>query len=554
MAWPLWTEVIPERCDNWRRCRNELKPSWHPTLQVDHSDGHTRVFRQSLPALLILVVISAGLTALVRWLRRGASHVALQGTIGFFFSLYIFGPIGAPITWALVLFWFAATRAVLAMTGPSTARYAAPALAWSLAAAALLGAEYAKTVRFRGFVSRVPGLHLLGYLDGLWSGEMPWYLVVNMLVLRLISFTMDAQWSGGAVPPGPAKDPPPDQYNWASPALARVQAEGPAYKARVATPRPAGEYASPALLFAYAFYPPLLLSGPTTTFNAWASHLSKAQTSYSPSQLALYCARWAACFGLLEVAMHWSPLFAFVKHRVFLALPLPPVYSAGMSWMHLNYLWLKFLVLWRFHRGWALLEGFETPENMTVCVNNNFTIKGFWRGWHRSYNQWLVRYIYIPLGGSRVPLWRQLFNIAVVFTFVALWHDMTAQLLAWGWILVLGMAPELAAGAWAGSQHWAAVALRDSRWMRVLVGLGGAVNILALVLANFIGYSASPEAAMGLLREVFLLPAGGLNLPLILAMFAVLYSAVQLMLLRQAQDEDTSLRLLAWPGRSPKTA
>jgi D-alanyl-lipoteichoic acid acyltransferase DltB (MBOAT superfamily) len=46
--------------------------------------------------------------------------------------------------------------------------------------------------------------------------------------------------------------------------------------------------------------------------------------------------------------------------------------------------------------------------------------------------RWLVRYIYIPLGGNKLSLPRQALNTFFVFTFVAVWHDVTWQLLAWG--------------------------------------------------------------------------------------------------------------------------
>lgn len=49
------------------------------------------------------------------------------------------------------------------------------------------------------------------------------------------------------------------------------------------------------------------------------------------------------------------------------------------------------------------------------------------------------RYIYIPLGGAK--------NVALstllVFTFVALWHDLSFKLLAWGWLVSLFILPEL---------------------------------------------------------------------------------------------------------------
>lgn len=52
------------------------------------------------------------------------------------------------------------------------------------------------------------------------------------------------------------------------------------------------------------------------------------------------------------------------------------------------------------------------------------------------------RYIYIPLGGSS----RQLLTTLLVFSFVALWHDLSFRLLAWGWLISLFVVPEVVAG------------------------------------------------------------------------------------------------------------
>ncbi len=68
--------------------------------------------------------------------------------------------------------------------------------------------------------------------------------------------------------------------------------------------------------------------------------------------------------------------------------------------------------------------------------------QGFWRNWHASFNQWLVRYLYVPLGGA---CWRAA-NVWAVFTFVAAWHDLEWRLLGWAWIMALVMAPEMVGG------------------------------------------------------------------------------------------------------------
>lgn len=106
------------------------------------------------------------------------------------------------------------------------------------------------------------------------------------------------------------------------------------------------------------------------------------------------------------------------------------------------------------------MDGILPPENMVRCMANNYSTLGFWRSWHRSYNLWIIRwvlaktslprnqtshswrrYIYIPLGGAK----NTVVNTLLVFTFVALWHDLSFRLLAWGWLVSLFVIPELLA-------------------------------------------------------------------------------------------------------------
>ena len=101
----------------------------------------------------------------------------------------------------------------------------------------------------------------------------------------------------------------------------------------------------------------------------------------------------------------------------------------------------QLLLPWRFFRLWALTDGLDPPENMIRCMANNYSALGFWRAWHRSYNLWIVRYLYIPLGGSR----RLAATSILIFTFVALWHDLSPRLLAWGWLAALFILPEVVA-------------------------------------------------------------------------------------------------------------
>lgn len=62
-----------------------------------------------------------------------------------------------------------------------------------------------------------------------------------------------------------------------------------------------------------------------------------------------------------QVMMHYFYVTAFTKHKQFL-LTVPSVMTVGIAayWM-LMFLWLKFLILWRFARFFALVDGTHNP-------------------------------------------------------------------------------------------------------------------------------------------------------------------------------------------------
>jgi D-alanyl-lipoteichoic acid acyltransferase DltB (MBOAT superfamily) len=60
------------------------------------------------------------------------------------------------------------------------------------------------------------------------------------------------------------------------------------------------------------------------------------------------------------------------------------------------------------------------------------SIVEFWRRWHISLSSWFRDYVYIPLGGNRVPLPRWYLNILIVFLLSGLWHGANWTFLAWG--------------------------------------------------------------------------------------------------------------------------
>ena len=86
--------------------------------------------------------------------------------------------------------------------------------------------------------------------------------------------------------------------------------------------------------------------------------------------------------------------------------------------------------------GLGAILGFHFPENFNypyIAVS----VKDFWRRWHISLSTWFKEYVYIPLGGNRKGLPRQLFNILVVWMLTGIWHGAGWNFLFWGlWFAV----------------------------------------------------------------------------------------------------------------------
>jgi hypothetical protein len=75
--------------------------------------------------------------------------------------------------------------------------------------------------------------------------------------------------------------------------------------------------------------------------------------------------------------------------------------------------------------GFRLMQNFDRPYAAR-------TVAGFWTRWHVSLSSWLRDYVYIPLGGNRVPPARWCLNIEVVFLLSGLWHGANWTFVWWG--------------------------------------------------------------------------------------------------------------------------
>ena len=81
--------------------------------------------------------------------------------------------------------------------------------------------------------------------------------------------------------------------------------------------------------------------------------------------------------------------------------------------------------------GLGRIFGFHFEENFDHPYTS-VSVTEFWRRWHISLGRWFRDYVYIPLGGSRVSIPRNILNLLIVWLLTGIWHGANVTFLVWG--------------------------------------------------------------------------------------------------------------------------
>lgn len=81
--------------------------------------------------------------------------------------------------------------------------------------------------------------------------------------------------------------------------------------------------------------------------------------------------------------------------------------------------------------GLGRIFGFKFMENFNYPFISA-SVTEFWRRWHISLGSWFRDYVYIPLGGNRKGMARQLINIMIVWMLTGFWHGASWNFVLWG--------------------------------------------------------------------------------------------------------------------------
>ena len=190
-------------------------------------------------------------------------------------------------------------------------------------------------------------------------------------------------------------------------------------------------------LFAFAF--PVLSQGPILRYSEIREEIKNRAFSYEAFSHGLFrftFGLWkklalADALGSLSVEVlsldslknasmlqSSSPSFSFLA-----------VFLSGLSYM--LQIFLDFSAYTDMAIGIGEICGFTLPENFQAPYSAR-SIRDFWRRWHISLSMFFRDYVYIPLGGNRVPFPLQVRNLLLIWVLTGIWHGSTANFILWG--------------------------------------------------------------------------------------------------------------------------
>ncbi|KAF9984213.1 glycerol transporter [Modicella reniformis] len=487
-------DASSESNPNYDRFKDLLEDGWFG-YKVDNSDEQYANFRNNLPVLTLVMCIYLPLSHLFQ--QFFVPVTPLKSPLQPLYRTYFF------LAFSAVYLYFMYGNSILKIGAIVTINYAIaklggssqwmPAFTWFFNIGILFINE---TYQGYAFAS----LHeSLAWLDANGGINSRWDVNFNFTMLRLVSFNLDYYWSLRQTRENATNE---DRNKTAL-----------TDKERVSTPTFAEDY-NFIYYLAFALYSPLYVAGPIMTFNDFISQL-RYPKDIPVKTKAMWIGRLIFALLTMEFTMHVMHMVAISKRKAWDNDPVLQICMIGL--FNLILIWLKLMIIWRFFRFWALLDGIEAPENMIRCVINNYSALGFWRSWHKSFNLWILRYIYIPLGGSQYAI----YNIWVVFTFVAVWHDINLKLLAWGWLISLFILPEVLASKVFSKNKWG-----NSPYYRHLCAVGAVFNTFSMMIANLVGFCIGVDGVKHMLYDLFSSAQGWRTM---LGCFGATFVAAQIM-------------------------
>nr|XP_020863526.1 protein-cysteine N-palmitoyltransferase HHAT isoform X3 [Phascolarctos cinereus] len=196
-------------------------------------------------------------------------------------------------------------------------------------------------------------------------------------------------------------------------------------------------------LLAYVFYYPVLHNGPILNFSEFIKQMQNQESYSLKANLQIFVlgvSRLLCWWWLAELLIHLMYMHALYSSS-FLLEVISSWALGGLALAQVLFFYVKYLVLFGVPALAMQLDGLRPPA-LPRCVSTMYSFTGMWRYFDVGLHNFLIRYIYIPMGGSRQGVLGMLFSTAMTFAFVSYWHGGHDYLWCWAVLNWVGVAME----------------------------------------------------------------------------------------------------------------
>ncbi len=183
------------------------------------------------------------------------------------------------------------------------------------------------------------------------------------------------------------------------------------------------------LLYAALFHQ--CIAGPIVRYKDIAEDLKERKTSINDMNDGIT----RFCVGLAKKALLANSCSAIVENILPETLAATAGTTIAGAWfgglLYMMHIYLDFSAYSDMAIGLGKMTGFHYKENFNYPYVAS-SVTDFWRRWHMSLSTFFRDYVYIPLGGNRKGLPRQIFNMFVVWGLTGLWHGASYNFVLWG--------------------------------------------------------------------------------------------------------------------------
>ena len=190
---------------------------------------------------------------------------------------------------------------------------------------------------------------------------------------------------------------------------------------------------------AYVVMFPQLIAGPIVKYRDVSAQLHVYKNRYNLAQIEEGVTLFI--FGLAKKVLLADAIGALWTDLIGVADD-PAVTFVGLANASTPLVWLGILAysfqLYFDFSGYSMMAigmgkmlGFDFPQNFNFPYISR-SITEFWRRWHMTLSGWFREYVYIPLGGNRKGLKRQILNLFIVELLTGIWHGANWNFICWG--------------------------------------------------------------------------------------------------------------------------